>query len=64
MALSISAVVLLGIVVALLLRSRSLSIGSALAAIGFGFFLASTGLASPIRHGLASLTNLIAQITT
>ncbi|MFJ9412514.1 hypothetical protein [Streptomyces sp. NPDC101393] len=64
MVLSISAVVLLGIVVILLIRAQSLRIGGALAAAGFGFFLASTGLASPIHHGLASLAGLLNQITT
>ncbi|MFE3601840.1 hypothetical protein [Streptomyces sp. NPDC059142] len=49
MALTVSLVVLLGIVLLLLLRSRSLGWGSAAVAAGFGFSLASTGAADPIN---------------
>ncbi|MFE4061158.1 hypothetical protein ACFXP3_33525 [Streptomyces sp. NPDC059096] len=49
MALTVSLVVLLGVVLLLLLRSRSLGWGSATVAAGFGFSLASTGAADPIN---------------
>ncbi|MFJ4013975.1 hypothetical protein [Streptomyces sp. NPDC090026] len=62
MALSISAVVLLAGVVALLLRSGSLRPWPALTTALFGFFLASTGLAAPINSAARCITALIGQI--
>ncbi|MFB6984105.1 hypothetical protein [Streptomyces scopuliridis] len=59
MALNISLVVLFGLVLFFLLRSRSLSFGAALAAAGFGFFLASTGAADPINHLTTALISAI-----
>ncbi|MFI8425094.1 hypothetical protein [Streptomyces sp. NPDC085479] len=50
MAVTISLVVLFGLVLFFLLRSRSLGYGSAFIAAGFGFFLASTGAAGPINQ--------------
>ncbi|AEW95890.1 MULTISPECIES: hypothetical protein [Streptomycetaceae] len=62
MLITISAVVLFGVFLAFLLRSRSLGFGGAFVAVMFGFFLASTGAAGPITrlttdvaHTLASL---------
>ncbi|MFJ8000745.1 hypothetical protein ACIQ7D_27045 [Streptomyces sp. NPDC096310] len=49
MALTVSLVVLLGIILLLLLRSRALGWGSATVATMFGFSLASTGAADPIN---------------
>lgn len=50
MAVTVSLVVLFGLVLFFLLRSRSLSAGAAFAAAGFGFFLASTGAAGPVNN--------------
>ncbi len=55
MAVTISLALLFGIILAILLRSGSLSIGGAFVAIMFGFFLASTGMAPDITH----LTNAV-----
>ncbi|MGW1037864.1 hypothetical protein ACWD4Z_37470 [Streptomyces antibioticus] len=62
MAVSISAVVLLALVVIVLLRRGTLRLLPALAAIGFGFFLASTGAADPIHHAAGGLAGLLARI--
>ncbi|WP_431983123.1 hypothetical protein [Streptomyces qinglanensis] len=59
MALSISAALLLGIIVFVLLRGGSLRLGAALACTLFGFTLAATGLAPVINNGLASLAGMI-----
>ncbi|WP_329182156.1 hypothetical protein OG754_40270 (plasmid) [Streptomyces decoyicus] len=68
MVLSVSAVVLLGLVVVLLIRSQTLRSGRALAAAGssflFGCLLSITDLTRSIHHGLAAITNLVNQITT
>ncbi|MEU3350014.1 hypothetical protein ABZ723_34605 [Streptomyces sp. NPDC006700] len=62
MIMSLSVVVLLAIVVVVLLRNGTLRILPALAAIGFGFFLASTGLADPINTAAGGLADLLARI--
>ncbi|MET8787986.1 hypothetical protein [Streptomyces sp. NPDC004589] len=59
MALSISAAMLLGIIVFVLLKGGYVRFGSMLACTLFGFTLAATGLAPAINSGLASLTGLI-----
>ncbi|WP_327328726.1 hypothetical protein OG735_41410 (plasmid) [Streptomyces sp. NBC_01210] len=59
MALSISAAVLLGIIVFVLLKGGYVRVGSALTCTLFGFTLAATGLAPAINSGLASLAGLI-----
>ncbi|MFF4949757.1 hypothetical protein [Streptomyces chattanoogensis] len=50
MAVTLSLVVLFGLVLFFLLRSKSLGYGSAFVAIMFGFFLASTGASGPINQ--------------
>ncbi|MFF4277425.1 hypothetical protein ACFY0Z_01270 [Streptomyces kronopolitis] len=50
MAITVSLVVLFGLVLFFLLRSKSLGYGSAFIAIMFGFFLASTGASGPINQ--------------
>ncbi|MFH9500585.1 hypothetical protein ACH4L9_34805 [Streptomyces globisporus] len=64
MGITISAVVLLLVVVAILLRTGSLRFGPALAAVLLGFFLASTGIAPAVNNALSSLATAIAQITS
>lgn len=62
MAVSISAVVLLGIVVFVLIRSGSVRLGPALACAGFGFFLAATGAAPLISDAIGTITGWISSI--
>ncbi|MGW2508476.1 hypothetical protein ACWC0A_03395 [Streptomyces scopuliridis] len=59
MALTISLVALFGLVLFFLLRSHSLGWGSAFVAVGFGFFLASTGAAGPINELATAVINAI-----
>ncbi|MCW2869343.1 hypothetical protein [Actinacidiphila oryziradicis] len=62
MAISLSVVFLLAIVLAVLIRGKSLKAGPAIVAVLFGFFLASTGMAPSINRFLTSLANTINQI--
>ncbi|MFF0426970.1 hypothetical protein ACFYUJ_21465 [Streptomyces sp. NPDC004520] len=50
MVITVSLVVLFGLVLFFLLRSKALGPGSAFIAVMFGFFLASTGAAQPINQ--------------
>ncbi|MFJ6704591.1 MULTISPECIES: hypothetical protein [unclassified Streptomyces] len=50
MAVTVSLVLLFGLVLFFLLRSNSLSAGAVFVAVMFGFFLASTGAAAPITN--------------
>ncbi|MFE5544735.1 hypothetical protein GTY86_33450 [Streptomyces sp. SID5770] len=59
MAVTVSLVALFGLVLFFLLRSKSLSAGAAFIAAGFGFFLASTGVAKPINTLAASLIETV-----
>ncbi|MFI1568362.1 hypothetical protein ACH4ZX_35990 [Streptomyces sp. NPDC020490] len=59
MALSVSAAVLLAIIVFVLLKGGYVRVGSMLACTLFGFTLAATGLAPVINSGLVSLAGLI-----
>ncbi|MEI5131261.1 hypothetical protein RB199_02615 [Streptomyces libani] len=61
--LSLSVVLLLGIIMIVLIRGKSLKGGPALVAILFGFFLASTGVAPSINKFLNSLADTINHIT-
>ncbi|MGA5424407.1 hypothetical protein [Streptomyces lavendulocolor] len=62
MALSVSATVLLGIIVVVLVRGGHVRVGSAVICALFGFTLAATGLAPTINVALASLAGLIASL--
>ncbi|MGP3637138.1 hypothetical protein ACTU45_27985 [Streptomyces sp. 24-1644] len=62
MAVSISAVVLLAILVFLLIRGGSVRLLPALACAGFGFFLASTGAAPLITDAIGTVTGWISSI--
>lgn len=62
MVLSLSVVLLLGIVMVVLLRGGSLKPGPAVVAVLFGFFLASTGMADDIRRFLDSVGSMINSI--
>ena len=62
MALSISAAVLLGIIVFVLIKGGYVRVGSAVVCALFGFTLAATGLAPAINTGLASFAGLLASL--
>ncbi|MFF4534251.1 hypothetical protein ACFY1P_33890 [Streptomyces sp. NPDC001407] len=62
MALSLSAAVLLGIIVFVLLKGGYVRVGSMLACTLFGFTLAGTGLAPTINSGLASIAGLLSSL--
>ncbi|MFH8617894.1 hypothetical protein ACH4E8_22880 [Streptomyces sp. NPDC017979] len=59
MAVTISLVAIFGLILYFLLRSHSLTPGSAFTAAGFGFFLASTGAATPINQLTTAVLNAI-----
>jgi hypothetical protein len=62
MILSISGVVLLGVVVLLFFRKDGLKVSHALVCALFGFYLAGTAVAPGIRAGGASLAGLLGGI--
>ncbi|MFI9149660.1 hypothetical protein [Streptomyces sp. NPDC053367] len=62
MAISLSVVLLLGIVLVVLMRGGSIKGGPAIVAVLFGFFLASTGMAPSINRFLNSLAETINSI--
>ncbi|MFC9002700.1 hypothetical protein [Streptomyces microflavus] len=59
MVVTVSLVLLFGLVLFFLLRSKSLGAGSAFIAVMFGFFLASTGASGPINELTAAVINAI-----
>ncbi|MEV6262147.1 hypothetical protein AB0M42_15530 [Streptomyces sp. NPDC051784] len=63
MAISLSVVLLLGIVLVVLIRGGSLKGGPAVVAMLFGFFLASTGMAPSINRFMNSIADTINQIS-
>ncbi|GGX58485.1 hypothetical protein [Streptomyces chartreusis] len=62
MVVTVSAVVLLGVIVFVLLRGGSVRVWPALACTSFGFFLASTGAAPAITDVIATVTGWIPTI--
>ncbi|WP_371527236.1 hypothetical protein OG302_14820 [Streptomyces sp. NBC_01283] len=50
MAVTVSLVLLYGLILFFLLRGKTLGYGSAFIAVMFGFFLASTGAAGPVNE--------------
>ncbi|MFE9770032.1 hypothetical protein ACFYPC_36830 [Streptomyces sp. NPDC005808] len=62
MALTVSLVVLAGIVVLILLRTGYLRLWPALAAVLFGFTLASTGIAPTITNGISNAAGWISSL--
>ncbi|MFD4525018.1 hypothetical protein ACFWP7_14075 [Streptomyces sp. NPDC058470] len=62
MAVTVSLVLLFGLVLFFLLRGKSLGYGSAFIATGFGFFLASTGAAGPITDLTTAVIDAIQQL--
>jgi hypothetical protein len=61
-AISLSVVLLLGIVLVVLIRGGSIKGGPAAVAVLFGFFLASTGMADDIQRFLNSVAETINSI--
>ncbi|MCX4858256.1 hypothetical protein [Streptomyces canus] len=62
MALSISFVLVLGILVVVLMRSKSVKPGPAVVCVLFGFFLASTSMAPTINRFMTGVADMIGQI--
>ncbi|MFD5457295.1 hypothetical protein [Streptomyces olivaceus] len=62
MAVTVSLVLLFGLVLFFLLRGHTLGYGSAFIAAGFGFFLASTGAAAPINQLTGAVITAIQQL--
>ena len=62
MAISLSVVLLLGIILVVLMRGGSIKAGPAIVAVLFGFFLASTGMAPSIDRFLNSIADSISSI--
>ncbi|MBH5338552.1 hypothetical protein IHE55_28745 [Streptomyces pactum] len=62
MILSISGVVLLGVIVAIFLRKGGLKTSHMIISALFGFYLASTAIAPSIKAGGASLAGLLGGI--
>ncbi|WP_042425243.1 hypothetical protein [Streptacidiphilus anmyonensis] len=60
---SISAVVLLGILLVVFLRNKSIKMSYTALAVLFGFFLAKTSAAAPIQTFLTQIADTINQIT-
>lgn len=61
MALTISLVLLFGVLLALLIRYKALGIGAALVAVLFGFYLASTDARHTINQLTTAITRAIGQ---
>ncbi|WP_030382329.1 MULTISPECIES: hypothetical protein [unclassified Streptomyces] len=59
MAVTISLALLFGALLALLLRTRSLSAGSAFVAVMFGFYLASTGAADTVNQLMSAVVTAL-----
>ncbi|WP_369251072.1 hypothetical protein [Streptomyces sp. R41] len=62
MAISISAVVLLGVLVFIFVRKSGLNAGHAIVCSLFGFFLASTSMAPNINRFVTGVADMIGQI--
>lgn len=62
MAITFSLVLLLGVVLVVMIRGGSVKWGPAIVAILFGFTLASTGAAEPLRTMLDSISDWIASV--
>ncbi|SEC21497.1 hypothetical protein SAMN04490357_1462 [Streptomyces misionensis] len=62
MAVSVSAVVLLGIITFQLVKKGGLKAGHAVVCTLFGFYLASSSIAPTVSKAVASLAQMISQI--
>ncbi|GGP72439.1 MULTISPECIES: hypothetical protein [Streptomyces] len=59
MSFSISALVLFGLLLAMLIRSKSVGIGAALVAVLFGYYLSKTGASQPIDAVMSAIGGAI-----
>ncbi|MCT2589200.1 hypothetical protein LHJ74_04505 [Streptomyces sp. N2-109] len=64
MTISVSVVLFLGIALAVVLKLRSATVGGAVIAALFGFYLASTDAAPAVHDAVASLATAIADMGT
>lgn len=64
MALTLSAVVLFGILAVVLLRGRHVSLGTASVLFLFGFFVAGTGAYKPIYTACQAIAQALTHLTT
>ncbi|MEU7201412.1 hypothetical protein [Streptomyces sp. NPDC045470] len=62
MAVTVSFIFLFGLVLFFLLRSRSLTWGSAFVAVMFGFYLASTGASRPVNQLSEAVVNALSNL--
>ncbi|MGW7461004.1 hypothetical protein [Streptomyces sp. NPDC054797] len=62
MQLSLSAVVLLAVVLAVMIRGGHLKWPAAIVAILFGFFLAGTTLAPAVQQGVDGVTSTVSKL--
>ncbi|MEU3459975.1 hypothetical protein ABZ721_08445 [Streptomyces sp. NPDC006733] len=62
MAISLSVVLLLGVILVVMIRGKSIKVGPAIVAALFGFFIASTSMAPSVNRFLTSLADTINQI--
>ncbi|WP_326811195.1 hypothetical protein OIE62_20605 [Streptomyces scopuliridis] len=62
MFLTISALALLGLLLALLLRFKAVGIGAAVVAVLFGFYLSRTGAAESIDQVITALADAVRDI--
>lgn len=62
MFLTISALALTGLLLALLLRFRALGVGAAVVAVLFGFYLSRTGAAGSIESIMAALADAVRNV--
>lgn len=62
MVISLSAAVLSGAVVLILVRAGAMRTSGATAAVLFGFFLASTGIAPTINHLITSTLSALSSL--
>lgn len=62
MAISLSVVLLFGIILVVMIRAGNIKTGPAVVAALFGFFLASTGMADDIQNFLDSIAQTINEI--
>ncbi|WP_329133962.1 hypothetical protein OG552_17480 [Streptomyces sp. NBC_01476] len=59
MAFTLSALVLFGVLLALLMRYRAVSAGAAIVALLFGFYLARSGAAPSVDHIMTALRDAV-----
>ena len=62
MLITVSLVFLFGVLLALLLRFKALGAGAAFVALMFGFFLASTGAAGPVKELTAACLTALSHL--